>query len=160
MQIDNNIRSYGKENKVPITLDDTLLFLVQTINKNDCKQILEIGTAIGFGCITIAQNTNCEHIDTVEIDNTRYEIANNNISKCGLTNKISTNLIDAKQFLETCNKKYDLVSVTNEEWEKIREEYIKNIKSGKKYEYIEIKEKIVSNSKRSVNRKSKICQKK
>ena len=45
------------------------------------------------------------------------------------------------------NKKYDLVAIIQEEWEKIKEEYIKNIKSGKKYEYIEIKEKIVSNSK-------------
>ena len=45
------------------------------------------------------------------------------------------------------NKKYDLVAIIQEEWEKIKEEYIKNIKSGKKYEYVEIKEKKVINSK-------------
>jgi predicted O-methyltransferase YrrM len=70
---------------------------------------LEIGTAIGFGCITIAQNSNCEHIDTVEIDMERFEIANQNIKAKGLENKISTNLIDAKEFLLNCNKKYDFV---------------------------------------------------
>ena len=32
-----------------------------------------------------------------------------NIKNKGLGNKINTNLIDAKQFLENCNKKYDLV---------------------------------------------------
>ena len=45
------------------------------------------------------------------------------------------------------NKKYDLVAIIQEEWEKIKEEYIKNIKSGKKYEYIEIKESKKKNSK-------------
>ena len=57
MKINEEIRKYGKENKVPITLDDTLSFLIETVNKENSKEILEIGTAIGFGCITIAENT-------------------------------------------------------------------------------------------------------
>jgi hypothetical protein len=58
------------------------------------------------------------------------------------------NIQDIQKLIKVVyNKKYDLVSVTIEEWEKIREEYIKNIKSGKKYEYIEIKEKKVVNNK-------------
>lgn len=109
MQIDEKIKQYGQENKVPITLDDTLCFLVETINENNSKQILEIGTAIGFGCITIADNTSCEHIDTVEIDKSRFEIANENIKKKNLNDKISTHLIDAKEFLLNSTKKYDLV---------------------------------------------------
>lgn len=109
MKIDNEIRKYGKENKVPITLDDTLSFLIQTINENDSKEILEIGTAIGFGCITMAENTNCTHIDTLEIDKDRFNIANENIKNKKLQDKISTHLIDAKEFLLNCKKKYDLV---------------------------------------------------
>ena len=58
------------------------------------------------------------------------------------------NIQDIQKLIKVVyNKKYDLVSVTNEDWENIREEYIKNVKSGKKYEYIEIKEKNKSNSK-------------
>lgn len=109
MKIDKDIRQFGKENKVPITLDDTLSFLIKTINENDSKQILEIGTAIGFGCISIAENTNCEHIDTLEIDIERFNIANENIKGKNLENKITTHLIDAKEFLSNCNKKYDFV---------------------------------------------------
>ena len=109
MQIDKEIRTYGKENKVPITLDDTLLFLIQTINENRSKQILEIGTAIGFGSISIATNTECEHIDTLEIDNERFNIANENIEKHNLQNKISTHLTDAMEYLKTCTKKYDFI---------------------------------------------------
>ena len=109
MKIDNEIRKFGRENKVPITLDDTLSFLIQTINENDSKEILEIGTAIGFGCISMAENTQCTHIDTLEIDKERFNIANKNIKNKGLENKISTHLIDAKEYLLICNKKYDLV---------------------------------------------------
>lgn len=109
MKIDNEIRNYGKENKVPITLDDTLSFLLETINKNNSKEILEVGTAIGFGCISMAENTNCTHIDTLEKDDNRYNIANENIRNKGLENKITTYLCDAMEYLKTCNKKYDFI---------------------------------------------------
>lgn len=109
MKIDNKIRQYGKENKVPITLDDTLSFLLETINENNSKEILEIGTAIGFGSIAMAENTNCEHIDTLEKDEQRFNIANENIQNKGLQNKISTHLCDAKEFLLNCEKKYDFI---------------------------------------------------
>ena len=109
IQIDKDIKKYGNENKVPITKDDTLCFLLETINKNNSKQILEIGTAIGFGCISMAENSNCEHIDTLEIDGERFDIANKNIQEKGLQNKITTHLIDAKEYLANCNKKYDFV---------------------------------------------------
>lgn len=109
MKIDKEIRKYGKENKVPITLDDTLSFLIQTINENNSKEILEIGTAIGFGSIAMAENTNCTHIDTLEKDVERFNIANENIKNKNLQNKISTHLCDAMDYLKTCKKKYDFV---------------------------------------------------
>ena len=109
MKIDQEIRRYGKEHNVPITLDDTLSFLIETINNNNCKQILEIGTAIGFGSISIAENTNCDNIDTVEIDEERFKIANQNIKDKKLENKITTHLIDAKLYIENCNKTYDFI---------------------------------------------------
>ena len=109
MKINNEIRQYGKENRVPITLDDTLSFLLETINNNGCKEILEIGTAIGYGSITMAENTKCNHIDTLEIDEKRFKIANENIKNKNLGNKISTFLVDAKEYLINCDKKYDFV---------------------------------------------------
>ena len=109
IQLDKDIKQYGLEFKVPITKDDTLCFLLETINKNNSKQILEIGTAIGFGCIAIAENSNCEHIDTLEIDGERFNIANKNIQEKGLQTKITTHLVDAKEYLINCNKKYDFV---------------------------------------------------
>lgn len=109
MNLDQEIRQYGISNNVPITRDDTLSFLVNVINNYDCKEILEIGTAIGFGCITMATETNCMHIDTLEIDKDRYNIAKDNITSRGLENKITQYLVDAKDFLKTTNRKYDLI---------------------------------------------------
>ena len=109
MKIDEKIRKYGKENKVPITMDDTLSFLLETININKSKEILEVGTAIGYGSICMAENTNCTHIDTLEKDEGRFNIANENIKNKGLNDKITTYLCDAVNYLKTCNKKYDFI---------------------------------------------------
>lgn len=109
MQQLDEIKKYGKENNVPISLDDTLSFLLSTINQNGCKQILEIGTAIGYSSIAMATNTDCEHIDTVEIDKSRYVLAVENIKAADLSNKITPYLIDAMEYLKTCTKKYDLI---------------------------------------------------
>ena len=50
------------------------------------------------------------------------------------------NIEDIQKFLKIIyDKKYLLVAVTEEEWLKIKEEYIKNIKNGIKYNYIEEK---------------------
>ncbi len=108
MQLDE-IKKFGKENNVPISLDDTLSFLLSTIMQNNCKQILEIGTAIGYSAIAMATNTDCQHIDTVEIDKSRYDIAVENINTANLQDKITPYLIDAMEFLKSCDKKYDLI---------------------------------------------------
>ncbi|MBR1988636.1 MAG: O-methyltransferase [Clostridia bacterium] len=106
---DLDIKKYGNENNVPITLDDTLSFICKTINENDSKQILEIGTAIAYGSISMAENTNCEHIDTLEINEDRYNLAKKNIAEHNLENKITCYLLDAIEYLKNCKKKYDFI---------------------------------------------------
>lgn len=106
---DQNIRQYGREHKVPITLDDTLTFLIDTINNYNAQNILEIGTAIGYGSINMATHTKCEHIDTIEKDEERYNIAVDNVRLKGLEDKISIYLMDAFDYITSCDKKYDLI---------------------------------------------------
>ncbi len=109
MKIDNDIKSYGNTHNVPITLDDTLCFLCKTIDSEQSKQILEIGTAIGYGAITIATNTDCEHIDTVEVDIDRYNIAKENVLNHNLNDKIMLYNQDALDYIKNCKKTYDLI---------------------------------------------------
>ena len=109
MKIDETIKQSGKEHGVPISLDDTLSFICKTINENNCKSVLEIGTAIGFGSITIAENTTCEFIDTLEIDKDRYLQAQKNVEAHNLTDKINLHLIDAMDYLKSTTKTYDFI---------------------------------------------------
>ena len=109
MTIDENIKHSGIENKVPISLDDTLSFVCNKINETNAKEILEIGTAIGYSAITIAENTCCAHIDTLEIDEDRFIVAECNVKKHKLNKKITLHLIDAMEFLKTTNKTYDFI---------------------------------------------------
>lgn len=109
MKINEEIKTYGLSHGVPITKDDTLVFLCDIINKYNCQNVLEIGTAIGYGSITMAKNTMLKHIDTLEIDEDRYKIAIDNIKSQGLESKITPHLIDAMDYLKACTKKFDLV---------------------------------------------------
>ena len=109
MQIEQEIKQYGKENNVPIVMDDTLLFLLKTINENNSKKVLEIGTAIAYSTIEMAINTDVEHIDTVEIDEARYKIAVQNVKNKNLQNKITLHLQDAIDYVKNCKIKYDFI---------------------------------------------------
>ena len=56
------------------------------------------------------------------------------------------NSVEVKKLLKKIyNKNYDVVSVTNEEWENIKKEYIKNIKNGVEYKYINQKSSQLNN---------------
>ncbi len=109
MKMDKDIQKYGIEHKVPITLEDTLSFLCKNINENNYKQVLEIGTAIGFGSITMAENTNLVHLDSVEIDEKMFNIASKNVNNHNLQNKITLYNCDAINYLKQCTKKYNFI---------------------------------------------------
>ncbi len=109
IKIDDKIREYGRSHRVPISLDDTLEFLIQTIKDNACTEILEIGTAIGYSAIAMAENVTDAHIDSVEIDLERYNIACNNVSMSKLDDHITVHNMDALEYLKVCQKKYDFI---------------------------------------------------
>lgn len=109
INIDNDLKEYGKNHKVPISLDDTLDFLIKTINDSNSKYILEIGTAIGYSSIAMAENTDCIRIDSVEIDQSRYRLAKDNVAKHNLLNRISLYNGDALEYLKNTNKTYDFI---------------------------------------------------
>lgn len=109
IQFDNDLKGYAKVNKVPISFDETMEFVIEQINKNNYQEILEIGTAIGFGSISMASFSNARHIDTVEIDKEIFQEAVDNIKARKLTQQITAYNIDAREYLMNCNKKYDFI---------------------------------------------------
>lgn len=103
------IKLYAEKNNVPITKDDTMQFIVEYINQNHIQDILEIGTAIAYGSINMAMCDSVKSVTTLEIDTINYQQALNNIAKYNMLDKIDAKLIDAKIYIDSCDKKFDLI---------------------------------------------------
>ena len=66
------IEKYAKENDVPIMNKRGINFLCRLIDKNDVKNILEIGSAIGYSALKMASVSDDIKIVTIERDQERY----------------------------------------------------------------------------------------
>jgi len=89
------IKEYALENNVPIMQDSGIDFLTTFIIKKQIKNVLEIGTAIGYSAIMMALTSNDIHITTIERDETRYMEALKNIKKFNLEDRITLIFNDA-----------------------------------------------------------------
>lgn len=103
----DKMREYAHLNNVPIIQDEGLGFLLKHIDKYNVKNILEVGSAIGYSAIMMAKSKKDVKILTIEIDSKRYEMAKHNIKVLGLDNQISIINLDANDYKS--QTKYDLI---------------------------------------------------
>ena len=107
------LEQYAVDNNVPIVTKEGLELITLLVKINNCKNILEIGTAIGYCSINLALLDKEIHIDTIERKEAMYNKANENIKKINLENQITTFIDDALEFdiSKLNNKKYDLIFI-------------------------------------------------
>lgn len=107
------LEQYAIDNNVPIVTKEGLELIKLLVKINNCKNILEIGTAIGYCSINLALLDKEIHIDTIERKEAMYNKANENIKKINLENQITTFIDDALEFDLSLlnNKKYDLIFI-------------------------------------------------
>lgn len=103
------IEKYAKEAYVPIMLKDGIEYLCNYIKENNIKNILEVGSAIGYSAIKMALVSEDITITTIEKDEDRYNMAVDNIHKFNLDKRINIILGDAKEVELT--DKYDLIFI-------------------------------------------------
>lgn len=103
------LKTYASLNSIPIMQDDGIEFLENYIRENDIKNILEIGSAIGYSAIRMAKIDKTIKITTVERDKERYEEAVKNIEKFNLNDQIDIILKDALEI--DIDGKYDLIFI-------------------------------------------------
>lgn len=103
------IKKYAEEFNVPIMMEDGIEFLTNYIEKNNIKNILEIGTAIGYSAIMMALINPNIKITTIERDENRYNEAVKNIKKFNLENQITPILKDA--FEVEFTEEFDLIFI-------------------------------------------------
>ena len=101
------IREYGINNEVPIMSEETIEVISNIIKENNIKNILEVGTAIGYSTICFA-SLGIDNITSIERDKVRYSIALNNVNKSGLNN---INLICDDALNTNIDRKVDLVII-------------------------------------------------
>lgn len=106
------IEKYGRDNKIPILLDDTLEYISNILNEIKPRRILEIGTAIGFSSICFSKYLAEDgRIDTIEIESLRVEQALENIEKVGVQDKIRVLEGDALDILPYLTEEYDIIFI-------------------------------------------------
>lgn len=112
-EIINEIKNEALLNHVPILQDDSLELITVLLKIAKPSKILEIGTAVGYSAIKFSKclygdNSN---IKTVEINEKMYEIANKNVSKMDLNNKIEIVHADATKYLEELDENIESFDV-------------------------------------------------
>ncbi len=104
------LEEYAEKNSVPIVQPETAKFLETMMCIKRPTRILEVGCAIGYSAILMAQYlADGGSITTLEWDAETCEIARTNIEKAGLSDKIKVVLGDAKDIIPTLTGEYDVI---------------------------------------------------
>ncbi|HHS2927625.1 TPA: O-methyltransferase [Staphylococcus argenteus] len=106
------LRDFAITNEVPIVDRLTLDLIKQLIRMNKVKNILEIGTAIGYSSMQFALLSNDIHVTTIERNETMIKYAKQNFADFKLGNQIR--LIEGnalEQFENVNDKVYDMIFI-------------------------------------------------
>ena len=107
----NKVKKEAIENHIPIIMDESLEVIKNILIKENPKRILEIGTAVGYSASQFARYATESKVDTIELDEIKYNKAKENIKKIGLNNRINIFLGNAVEILPTLNEEYDIIFI-------------------------------------------------
>lgn len=89
MELIKQMEAYAKIHHVPIMEKESMEYLCEYIKENEIKRILEIGTAIAYSTIRMAQVSEDIEIVSLERDAERYQLACQNVKLAGYENRIT-----------------------------------------------------------------------
>lgn len=102
------MEKYAEKNNIPIMMKDGIEFLEKYIKEKEVKNILEIGTAIGYSAIRMCISSDIK-VTTIERDKLRYQEALKNIEEASLQQQIK--VINSDAFDVDLEGKYDLIFI-------------------------------------------------
>ena len=103
------LEEYAKKYNIPIMQKEGIIFLTNFIKNKKIKNILEIGTAIGYSTIKMALVNENIKVTSIERDIDRYNEAVKNINKFNLNKQIK--LINNDAFNVELVDKFDLIFI-------------------------------------------------
>ena len=104
------LEEYAKKYNIPIMQKEGIIFLTNFIKNKKIKNILEIGTAIGYSTIKMALVNENIKVTSIERDIDRYNEAVKNINKFNLNKQIK--LINNDAFNVELVDKFDLIFIS------------------------------------------------
>lgn len=106
------MEDFAHENNVPIVTKEVAEYLKFIVKTHKVKNILEVGTAIGYSGILMAKEIIGQDgkLYTIEIDEERYNQAQENIKKSGLSNIVSIKG-DAVEEIKKIEENFDFVFI-------------------------------------------------
>lgn len=104
------LETYAKENNVPIIQKEVRCFLGTILKYKKVKNIVELGTAIGYSSLFFSQYIEPDgKIITFEREKDYYDIAIKNIKDMDREDKIEVVFGDAYENVKKLNQKFDLI---------------------------------------------------
>lgn len=104
------LEKYALDTEVPIIRKEMQSFLKTLIMMNKPRQILEVGTAIGFSALLMSEYMPSDaHITTIEKYEKRIPIARENFKKHGKEEQITLIEGDAAEVLAKLSGEFDLI---------------------------------------------------
>lgn len=122
------IEKYADQKGIPIMEKDGIEFLTEFVKLNKVKNILEIGSAIGYSAIKMALVDDDVCVTTIERDKDRYIEAVKNVKNSNLDDRITLVLADALEF--NSDEEYDLIFIdaAKSQYIKFFEKFKKNLR--------------------------------
>lgn len=123
-----DLDEFAKENNVPVVTRDTLTLILALLKIKKVKNILEIGTAIGYSAINMALNNPSCTIDTIERNVEMISLAKANIKKYNVDKRINVIADDALN-VDLGDKVYDFIFIdaAKAQYEKFFLKFSKNL---------------------------------
>lgn len=126
------IEAFARQENIPIIQHEVVAYfrvLLQTIQP---KAILEVGTAIGFSALLMAENVPTASITTIDRNLEMIELAKKNFEKYDSRHQISLLEGDAADILSTLNQEFDFVFLDSAKSKYIvfLPEILRNLKVG------------------------------
>ncbi len=104
------MEEYASQHNIPIIEKDSIAFIMKYIKANNIKNILEIGSAIGYSAILMASVGTDVTVTTIERDNARYMECLKNVKKCGFEQKVNVVFQDALE-VNLTKTSYDMIFI-------------------------------------------------
>ncbi|MEG1583170.1 MAG: O-methyltransferase [Cetobacterium sp.] len=107
------MEAFALEHNVPIVTKEVAEYLKFLVESHNFKNILEIGTAIGYSGTIMGRvaKANGGKLTTIEIDEIRYQQALENFKKAGLENNVNAILGDGVEEVKKLDEKFDFIFI-------------------------------------------------